>query len=131
MENKYKQLSYLENFFSMLMAKSGASKNYFINNLTPNIDKEWKDMIHVELNPQNDRDAYTFGSATIYLYTKATGKYYRKDLKASLAMEQKMEKAIEEVEDEHYTIEVSWRDSGYDKDTQFYYNVINVSVHIR
>ena len=132
MENEYKLLSYVENFFSKLMAASGASKNWFVNNYPSEIDKGWKDMIFVDLNPQNDRDAYTFGSASIYLYSKPTGKLYRKDLKAMLAMEQKLQKAIEGSEDEHYVIgEVNWRDTGFDKDAQFFYNIINVQVIIK
>lgn len=131
MENKYKQLSYLENFLSMLLAKSSASKNFFVNNLPTDINKEWKDMVYAELNPMNDHDAYTYGSVNIYLYSKPIGKLYRKDLKAMLAMEEKMEKVIAEVSDPHYVVQVNWRDSDYDKDRQFYFNVINLSIFIR
>lgn len=131
MDNKVKRISRIENFFSMLLAKAGVSKHYFINNLPKEINKDWTDMVFVELNVQDDKGAYTRGSATFFLYTKPVGTYNRKDVKKMDAMEEALDKAINESNDANYIIRTSWRDADYDKDIEFYFNVINVSIIVK
>lgn len=130
--NTHKLISHIENFLSVLVTKAGASKNNFVGgNITNEISKTWKDMVYVDINPQSDRDAYTTGSASIFLYSRPEGPLNRKNLRAAARMEERMETAIAECLDANYVIGVNWRDSGYNSQLDFFYNVINISITVK
>ena len=47
------------------------------------------------------------------------------------SMEEALDKAVKEAQDNNYVIDENWRDSGYDNDRNFHYNIVNVSVLVR
>lgn len=131
MGNIYKTTSRVENFFSMLLTKAGISDNIFIGNIPAAVDSSWKDMMLVDVLSLKDYGAYAKGSANIFLYAKSVDSHGTKPVKELYKMEIALDKAIESCNDDHYVIEVNFRDADYDQNRNYYYNVYNVQVIIR
>ena len=127
----YKTTSKLLNFFSMLLTKSGISENLFIGNLPATVDSSWKDMILVDVLAIRDYGAYAKGQANIFLYCKSIDSYGTKPVASLYKMELALDKAIKSCNDRHYSIEVNTRDSDYDQNRNYYFNVINISITVR
>lgn len=129
--SKYKRISRIENFFSMLLTGKGISDNIYVGELPPTTKDTWQNMVLVDVNKQTDLDAYSTGSATVYLYARPTGSGPTKNVKLLDSMEDKLNEAIDNGSDANYSVDVNWRDSGYDDDRNFHYNAINVNVIVR
>lgn len=123
-----KRLSRIENFFSMLLANKGISDNIFVGELPPTTQEGWKSMVLVDVNRQTDYDAYSTGSASIYLYARPTGEYPSKNVKLLNTMEKCLDAALDGNASPNYTVQVNWRDSDYDNARNFHFNVVNVNV---
>lgn len=126
-----RRLSRIENFFSMLLANKGISKNIFVGELPPTTYKEWNDFVNVDVGQQRDHGGYSSGYANIYLYARPKGNPLRKNVKLLDKMEGVLDKIIDESKDENYTISTLYRDSGYDSNRQFHFQMISVSVIVR
>ena len=126
-----RRLSRIENFFSMLLANKGLSKNVFVGELPPTTYKEWDDFVNVDVGQQRDYGGYSSGYANIYLYARPKGTPLRKNVKLLDKMEGILDKIIDESRDANYTISVLYRDSGYDSNRQFHFQIISVSVIVR
>ena len=131
MGNIYKTTSRAENFFSMLLTKAGISDNIFIGNIPAAVDSNWKDMVLVDVLSLKDYGAYAKGSANIFLYANSVDSQGTKPVKELYRMELALDNAIESCNDDHYVIEVNFRDADYDQNRNYYYNVYNVQVIIR
>lgn len=131
MGNIYKTTSRAENFFSMLLTKAGISDNIFIGNIPAAVDSNWKDMVLVDVLSLKDYGAYAKGSANIFLYAKSVDSQGTKPVKELYRMELALDNAIESCNDDHYVIEVNFRDADYDQNRNYYYDVYNVQVIIR
>lgn len=130
-QRKQRRLSRIENFFSMLLTNKGISKNIFVGELPPTTEKEWQDFINVDVGQQRDHGAYSSGYANIYLYARPQGTPLRKNVKKLDSMEAALDTTIENCKDSDYTIQVLYRDSGYDSNRQFHFQMISVSVIVR
>ena len=126
-----RRLSRIENFFSILLADNGLSKNIFVGELPPTTNKEWNDFVNVDVGQQRDYGGYSSGYANIYLYARPKGDPLRKNVKLLDKMECVLDKIIDESRDANYTISVLYRDSGYDSNRQFHFQMISVSVIVR
>lgn len=126
-----RRLSRIENFFSMLLANKGLSKNVFVGELPPTTYKEWNDFVNVDVGQQRDYGGYSSGYANIYLYARPKDTPLRKNVKLLDKMEGILDKIIDESRDANYTISVLYRDSGYDSNRQFHFQMISVSVIVR
>lgn len=128
---KRKRIAHIENFFSKLLTAAGVSDNIFVGTLPLTTDSEWNDMVCVEVQKMTDYDAYSTGSALIYLYARPTGTPTRKNVSLLNNMENKLSAAIEDSLNGYYVIEEQWRACDYDDDRNFHYNVISVNVTVR
>ena len=126
-----RRLSRIENFFSILLADNGLSKNIFVGELPPTTNKEWNDFVNVDVGQQRDYGGYSSGYANIYLYARPKGTPLRKNVKLLDKMEGIIDKIIDESRDANYTISTLYRDSGYDSNRQFHFQMISVSVIVR
>lgn len=126
-----RRLSRIENFFSMLLANKGLSKNVFVGELPPTTYKEWNDFVNVDVGQQRDYGGYSSGYANIYLYARPKDTPLRKNVKLLDKMEGILDKIIDESRDANYTISVLYRNSGYDSNRQFHFQMISVSVIVR
>lgn len=126
-----RRLSRIENFFSMLLANKGLSKNVFVGELPPTTYKEWDDFVNVDVGQQRDYGGYSSGYANIYLYARPKGTPLRKNVKLLDKMEGVLDKIIDESRDANYTISTLYRDSGYDSNRQFHFQMISVLVIAR
>lgn len=123
-----RRLSHIENFFSMLLTRKGISDNIFVGELPPTTNKEWEDFVNVDVGQQHDYGGYSYGYTNIYLYTRPKGSPPRKNISALDKMEGILDEIIEESQHHDYVIQELYRDSGYDSNRQFYFDVICVSV---
>ena len=130
---KHDRISYIENYFSVLLTAAEVSDNIFVGTLPLVTDSGWEDMAYIEVQKMTDYDAYSDGSVLIYLYAKPTGSgsTLRKNVTRLNQMERALDTAVEEARDDDYIIVEQWRDSGFDDDRNFHYNVISVSVTVR
>lgn len=128
MDKRYKTMSRVENFLSMMIASSNVSRQVFFGNLPAVIKKEWEDMILVDAQSMHDRDAFTIGTANIFLYAKSSDDNSSKPIKKLNGMEEVLGNAIDTFFNEHYDVEVNFRDQGYDAVCKYYYIIINVGV---
>ena len=131
MENKYKNISMIENFFSMLLTNKGISDNIFVGTLPSTIATSWNNMVYVDTNSIYDLDSHGYGSVNIYLYAKPITDLSKKNVKVLNAMENALESTIESYSNNHYTIQYNWRDAGYDSTRNFHFDIINFSVLIK
>jgi len=126
-----RRLSRIENFFSILLTKKGISDNVFVGELPPTTDKDWDDFVNVDVGQQTDRGAYSSGYANIYLYARPKGTPLRKNVKLLDKMESVLDEVVEKSNDNDYVIQELYRDSGYDSNRQFHFQMISVSVIVR
>ena len=126
-----RRLSRIENFFSILLADNGLSKNIFVGELPTTTHKEWNDFVNVDVGQQRDHGGYSSGYANIYLYARPKGTPLRKNVELLDKMEGILDKIIDESRDANYTISTLYRDSGYDSNRQFHFQMISVSVIVR
>ena len=126
-----RRLSRIENFFSMLLANKGLSKNIFVGELPPTTYKEWNDFVNVDVGQQREHGGYSSGYANIYLYARPKGTPLRKNVKLLDKMEGILDDVIKNSNNKDYTIQVLYRDSGYDSNRQFHFQMISVSVIAR
>lgn len=126
-----RRLSRIENFFSILLTNNGISKNIFIGELPPTTDKDWDDFVNVDVGQQRDKGAYSSGYVNIYLYARPKGTPLRKNVKLLDKMEGAIDNIINGSNDKDYTIHELYRDSGYDSNRQFHFQMISVSVITR
>lgn len=126
-----RRLSRIENFFSMLLSNKGLSDNIFIGELPPTTNKEWEDFVNVDIGQQRDYGGYSLGYANIYLYARPKGALRRKNVKTLDEMEGILDMIIDEANSKDYVIQELYRDSGYDTNRQFHFDMISVSVTVK
>lgn len=126
-----RRLSRIENFFSMLLTKGKISNNIFVGELPPTTSKDWDDFVNVDVGQQRDYGGYSSGYANIYLYARPKGTPLRKNVKLLDKMEGILDDVIKHSNNKDYTIQVLYRDSGYDSNRQFHFQMISVSVIAR
>lgn len=126
-----RRLSRIENFFSMLLPNKGLSDNIFIGELPPTTNKEWEDFVNVDIGQQRDYGGYSLGYANIYLYARPKGALRRKNVKTLDKMEGVLDMIIDEANSKDYVIQELYRDSGYDTNRQFHFDMISVSVTVK
>ena len=126
-----RRLSRIENFFSMLLTKGKISNNIFVGELPPTTSKNWDDFVNVDVGQQRDHGGYSSGYANIYLYARPKGIPLRKNVKLLDKMEGILDDVIKQSNNKDYTIQVLYRDSGYDSNRQFHFQMISVSVIAR
>lgn len=126
-----RRLSRIENFFSMLLTKGKISDNIFVGELPPTTSKDWDDFVNVDVGQQRDYGGYSSGYANIYLYARPKGTPLRKNVKLLDKMEGILDDMIKHSNNKDYTIQVLYRDSGYDSNRQFHFQMISVSVIAR
>lgn len=126
-----RRLSRIENFFSMLLTKGKISDNIFVGELPPTTSKNWDDFVNVDVGQQRDYGGYSSGYANIYLYARPKGIPLRKNVKLLDKMEGILDDVIKHSNNKDYTIQVLYRDSGYDSNRQFHFQMISVSVIAR
>ena len=126
-----RRLSRIENFFSMLLTKGKISNNIFVGELPPTTSKNWDDFVNVDVGQQRDYGGYSSGYANIYLYARPKGTPLRKNVKLLDKMEGILDDVIKQSNNKDYTIQVLYRDSGYDSNRQFNFQMISVSVIAR
>ena len=126
-----RRLSRIENFFSMLLTKGKISDNIFVGELPPTTSKNWDDFVNVDVGQQRDYGGYSSGYANIYLYARPKGTPLRKNVKLLDMMEGILDDVIKHSNNKDYTIQVLYRDSGYDSNRQFHFQMISVSVIAR
>lgn len=126
-----RRLSRIENFFSMLLSNKGLSDNIFIGELPPTTNKDWEDFVNVDIGQQRDYGGYSLGYANIYLYARPKGVLRRKNVKTLDKMEGILDMIIDEANSEEYVIQELYRDSGYDTNRQFHFDMISVSVTVK
>lgn len=126
-----RRLSRIENFFSMLLTKGKISDNIFVGELPPTTSKDWDDFVNVDVCQQREHGGYSSGYANIYLYARPKGTPLRKNVKLLDKMEGILDDVIKHSNNKDYTIQVLYRDSGYDSNRQFHFQMISVSVIAR
>lgn len=126
-----RRLSRIENFFSMLLSNKGLSDNIFIGELPPTTNKDWEDFVNVDIGQQRDYGGYSLGYANIYLYARPKGALRRKNVKTLDKMEGVLDMIIDEANSKDYVIQELYRDSGYDTNRQFHFDMISVSVTVK
>ena len=126
-----RRLSRIENFFSMLLTKGKISNNIFVGELPPTTSKNWDDFVNVDVGQQREHGGYSSGYANIYLYARPKGDPLRKNVKLLDKMEGILDDVIKQSNNKDYTIQVLYRDSGYDSNRQFHFQMISVSVIVR
>lgn len=126
-----RRLSRIENFFSMLLTKGKISDNIFVGELPPTTSKNWDDFVNVDVGQQREHGAYSYGYANIYLYARPKGTPLRKNVKLLDKMEGILDDVIKHSNNKDYTIQVLYRDSGYDSNRQFHFQMISVSVIVK
>ena len=126
-----RRLSRIENFFSMLLTKGKISDNIFVGELPPTTSKNWDDFVNVDVGQQREHGGYSSGYANIYLYARPKGTPLRKNVKLLDKMEGILDDVIKHSNNKDYTIQVLYRDSGYDSNRQFHFQMISVSVIAR
>lgn len=126
-----RRLSRIENFFSMLLSNKGLSDNIFIGELPPTTNKDWEDFVNVDIGQQRDYGGYSIGYANIYLYARPKGALRRKNVKTLDKMEGVLDMIIDEANSKDYVIQELYRDSGYDTNRQFHFDMISVSVTVK
>lgn len=126
-----RRLSRIENFFSMLLTKGKISDNIFVGELPPTTSKNWDDFVNVDVGQQRDYGGYSSGYANIYLYARPKGTPLRKNVELLDKMEGILDDVIKHSNNKDYTIQVLYRDSGYDSNRQFHFQIISVSVIAR
>ncbi|MBV3429938.1 hypothetical protein [Segatella copri] len=126
-----RRLSRIENFFSMLLTKGKISDNIFVGELPPTTSKDWDDFVNVDVGQQREHGGYSSGYANIYLYARPKGTPLRKNVKLLDKMEGILDDVIKQSNNKDYTIQVLYRDSGYDSNRQFHFQMISVSVIAR
>ena len=126
-----RRLSRIENFFSMLLTKGKISDNIFVGELPPTTSKNWDDFVNVDVGQQRDYGGYSSGYANIYLYARPKGTPLRKNVKLLDKMEGILDDVIKQSNNKDYTIQVLYRNSGYDSNRQFHFQMISVSVIAR
>lgn len=126
-----RRLSRIENFFSMLLTNGKISDNIFVGELPPTTSKNWDDFVNVDVGQQRDHGGYSSGYANIYLYARPKGIPLRKNVKLLDKMEGILDDVIKNSNNKDYTIQVLYRDSGYDSNRQFHFQMISVSVIAR
>lgn len=126
-----RRLSRIENFFSMLLTKGKISDNIFVGELPPTTSKDWDDFVNVDVGQQREHGGYSSGYANIYLYARPKGTPLRKNVKLLDKMEGILDDVIKHSNNKDYTIQVLYRDSGYDSNRQFHFQMISVLVIAR
>ena len=126
-----RRLSRIENFVSMLLTKGKISDNIFVGELPPTTSKNWDDFVNVDVGQQRDNGGYSSGYANIYLYARPKGIPLRKNVKLLDKMEGILDDVIKNSNNKDYTIQVLYRDSGYDSNRQFHFQIISVLVIVR
>ena len=126
-----RRLSRIENFFSMLLTKGKISDNIFVGELPPTTSKDWDDFVNVDVGQQREHGGYSSGYANIYLYARPKGTPLRKNVKLLDKMEGILDDVIKHSNSKDYTIQVLYRNSGYDSNRQFHFQMISVSVIAR
>lgn len=126
-----RRLSRIENFFSMLLSNKGLSDNIFIGELPPTTNKEWEDFVNVDIGQQRDYGGYSLGYANIYLYARPKGALRLKNVKTLDKMEGVLDMIIDEANSKDYVIQELYRDSGYDANRQFHFDMVSVSVTVK
>lgn len=126
-----RRLSRIENFFSMLLTKGKISDNIFVGELPPTTSKDWDDFVNIDVGQQREHGGYSSGYANIYLYARPKGTPLRKNVKLLDKMEGILDDVIKQSNNKDYTIQVLYRDSGYDSNRQFHFQMISVSVIAR
>lgn len=126
--NTYARTSRVENFLNMLLTKAGLSKHIFISHLPVTIEKEWNDVVLIDVGQGRNFGAHHQFSANIFLIARPLGQLQQKNVRAIDTMEQKLEEAVSSCSDVHYHPTISWRDADYDDTINFHFNVVNLAI---
>lgn len=128
MDRENRRLSHIENFFSMALTKAKISDNIFVGELPPTTGKDWEDFVNVDVGRQTDYNAFSSGYANVYLYARPKGTPLRKNVKRLDKMEAILDEVIKNSNDKDFIVSELYRDSGYDTNRQFHYNLVAISV---
>lgn len=126
--NTYARTSRVENFLNMLLTKAGLSKHIFISNLPVTIEKEWNDIVLIDVGQGRNYGAHHQFSANIFLMARPLGQLQQKNVRIIDTMEQNLEEAVSSCTDAHYHPSISWRDADYDDTINFHFNVVNLTI---
>lgn len=127
----HKRVSYIENFFSVLLTSAGVSDNIFVGSLPEATDSEWTDLVLIEVQKMTEYNAYSRGTVLIYLYARPTGSPTRKNVTLLNKMEKKLYAAIEDNVDTYYSCNIQWAATDRDTTLEWDYNVVSVQVNVR
>lgn len=131
MDSTLQNISRVENFLSMTLTKSKVSKNIYVGNLPAAIDKGVDDMVFIDVFKVYDYDSHGEAQANIFMYARPTGTALKKNVKLLNQMEDALTESIKGVEHgKPYAASIIYRDSGYDNNRNFHYNVMNIKIII-
>lgn len=126
MDSKLLNMSKVESFFYDLLYNK-LSKNIFFTSLPSTIKREWREMVLVDVNI-NDNNVGK-GIVNIFLYSKPMADS-RKNVGDLNIMENKLVELAERSNDEHYHITKYNTYSDYDASRKLYYNVVSFGINI-
>lgn len=131
MDDTLKHISRIENFLSMALTGGGVSDNIYVGNLPAAIDKGIDDMVYIDVFKAYDYDSHAAASVNVFLYARPTGSSLRKNVKVLDKMEAALTECIKSIGNGgHYAPLIVYRDSGYDDDRNFHYDVMNLKIII-
>lgn len=131
MDSTLQNISQVENFLSMALTKRAVSKNIYVGNLPAAIDKGVNDMVFIDVFKVSDYDSHGEAQANIYMYARPTGTSLKKNVKLLNKMENTLTECMKSLaHSKPYAVSIEYRDSGYDNNRNFHYNVMSVNIII-
>lgn len=128
---KYKRVTYVEQYLSVLLTKGQISKVIRIGNLPATLDKTWSDMVLVDVQPVQDYDAYAKCNVNIFLYAKPVDRQNTKPFKRLDEMEDILDSLVNSKWDKHYTLVPNWKSQDYDNNIGYFFICANISVIVK
>lgn len=132
MDKRYEHISQIENYLSMLLTSGKVSSHIFVGELPAALDKDIDEMVLIDVYKSSDYDSHGDAYANIFVYARPTGSTLRKAVKQLNKMENALTAIVEDpTPNIHYIPQVIYRDSGYDSNRGFHYNIMNVRIIIK
>lgn len=132
MEKKYGHISQIENYLSMLLTSGGVSSHIFVGSLPAALDKDIDEMVLIDVYKSSDHDSHSDAYANVFLYARPTGLMLRKSVKQLNKMENALTSIIENpTPNKHYIPQIIYRDSGYESNHGFHYDITNIRIIIK
>ncbi len=129
--NIYENISQIENYLSMLLTHYHVSDEISVGQLPAALDKGTDDMVLIDVARSTEYDSHGTATANIYLYARPVNSALRKNVVRLNQMENKLNTAVaDRAFSPHYGCVVQFRDSGYDDNRNFHYNMMNVKIVI-